>query len=148
MLQTTSVLRTMCGGGPVAPSEQRAFSSHKNMQSQVGHNPEDQHNAEGRCHMALSWKVIHIFLSIETDLVQPQEGSTLLTQSNSCFTEGHRFTGTRMSQATVYWWEGHITPSGGSTRRGCVTAYNHTSLSQLERQRASFHGSLWRGHGF
>lgn len=48
------------------------------------HQREEQHSVEGRCHTILSWKVIHvIFLSIETDLVQAQERSVLLTQSSS-----------------------------------------------------------------
>lgn len=67
----TSAPRIRPGGGSVDPSEQRAFSINKNMQSQAGGKPEDQHNAEeGRCYMVPSWKVIHVtFLCIETDLV-------------------------------------------------------------------------------
>lgn len=62
---------------------------------------------EGRCHMILSWKAIRIiFLSVETDLVQAQERSVLLTQSSSCLIAGRRLTGKLMSQSAVRWWEG------------------------------------------
>lgn len=124
-----SAPRIMPGTVSVAPSEQRAFSVNKNMQSQVGYKPEDQHNAEGRCHMALSWKVTHlIFLSIETDLVQAQERSMLPIQSSSCFTEGHRFTGNRMSQSAVYWLEGHVTPPGEPQARACHILEPHLPI--------------------
>lgn len=63
----------------MAPSEQRTFGVNINIQTQGDHKCEDQRDMEGRRHMILSWKVIHItLLSIETDLVQAQERSLLL----------------------------------------------------------------------
>lgn len=90
--------------------------------------------------MVLFWKVtLTIALFLETDLVQPrrearfEQKAALVSQRDAGLQEGGclnlQCTGGREGIHQL-----------GSRRQGCVAAYNHVSLSQMERQRArSFH---------